>query len=78
MESEAATNTLPCPFCGYNDVRVDIERDTFGSRATCSCQICGAQVGGIGVMVPTDGGPADELVASAIQAWNTRTEPRDA
>lgn len=68
-------NTLPCPFCGYNDVRVDIESNEFGKFGVCACQICGATMHGIGVMVPEDGGPADELTASAIEAWNKRTAP---
>lgn len=69
-------NTLPCPFCGYNDVRVSIENTEFGKFAECVCEICGARVGGLGVMAPEDGVPADDLVASAIHAWNTRKEPQ--
>lgn len=69
-------DTLPCPFCGYNDTKVSIIDDRFGKHAECFCEICGATVSGIGVMVPEDGGPPDELVASAIAAWNTRTAPK--
>jgi len=68
---------LPCPFCGYTDIEVHIERGPFGHHAECACQICGATVAGIGVLVPEDGGPADELTASAIAAWNTRSEPKE-
>lgn len=71
------SNTLPCPFCGYNDVHVEIETTGFGKHATASCQICGAEVHGVGVMVPDDGGPSDELVASAINAWNSRSAPKE-
>lgn len=71
-------NTLPCPFCGHNDVRTRIRNDMLGKHAECACNICGVVVSGIGVMVPEDGGPPDELVASAIAAWNTRTQPGEA
>lgn len=67
---------LPCPFCGYTDTSVEIEKNAMGHIARVSCQICGAEVNGFGVIVPEDGGPADELVASAVKAWNTRSEPR--
>ncbi len=69
-------NTLPCPFCGYNDVRIDIDRTKFGAFGRATCEICGVVVSGIGVMVPEDGGPADELTASALAAWNSRSAPK--
>lgn len=71
-------NTKPCPFCGYNDVKAELEPPTAFCRfAKCVCNICGATVWGVGVMIPKDGGPADELIASAIKNWNMRSEPRE-
>lgn len=70
------TDPLPCPFCGYSDVEVSIEHCDWGHFGRVMCNICGATAHGIGVMIPKDGGPADELTASALEAWNTRTEPQ--
>ncbi len=78
MSDDEQPNTLPCPFCGYNDTITELAtRGKFGKFAKTMCQICGATVWGVGVMVPEDGGPADDLMASAIKAWNTRSEPRE-
>lgn len=63
-----------CPFCGYADVHIQIISDAMGKHAEASCQICGVTVGGVGVMVGHV--DPDELTASAVHAWNTRTEPR--
>lgn len=73
-KERAAMKTKPCPFCGYNDVKVTLEHGAFGSHAVAKCQICGAEVSGIGVMVGAC--PPDDLTTSAIDAWNTRSEPR--
>ena len=67
---------LPCPFCGYTDVRVDINHNNKMARhATATCQICGAKVSGVGVMIGEV--PADDLTESAVKAWNTRTPPKE-
>lgn len=65
----------PCPFCGYSDVDVVVEDDHFGRCAKVSCQICGATVHGVGILIPEDAPEAD-LIASAMEAWNHREAAR--
>lgn len=68
-----ANNMLHCPFCGYNDTVTAIMDGGLGRHATVTCNICGVSVAGLGVLIGDV--PDDELTASAVQAWNTRTDP---
>lgn len=72
------SDNKPCPFCGFSDTSACIENDAMGRIASVSCNICGATVYGMGVMVDREGTQTtpDDLLASAYRAWNTREEPR--
>jgi transcription elongation factor Elf1 len=65
-----------CPFCGYIDHIVEIDRkEPMGAFATVTCNICGVVVAGAGVLVGDDSN--EVLIASAAKMWNTRHESRD-
>lgn len=69
------TKLKPCPFCGYSNAVAGIEKHVFcGKVGYVKCDICGAEVGGVGVLIGTT---TDALLKqSAITAWNTRHAPR--
>lgn len=64
----------PCPFCGFSRAKVMVDKDKWCTIGTVTCNICGAQVSGVGVMVGTVS--EKELKAGAVKVWNTRPAPR--
>ena len=63
----------PCPFCGSTDIKTEVEVGIMARSAKCYCNICGASVSGMGVMIPEDS-PEEELIESAHKWWNRREE----
>ncbi len=57
----------PCPFCGFDDARVQVE--TYGKWARVFCPLCGASTMSVqvGYNDPTP----------AVKLWNERADDRD-